>query len=82
MKAIARVIRSSVRARAVSANGVTAAAYALPGIQMTAEAMDQAGVRHFLTVAPEEPQQLIWLVPQVGVDYTITTSTNLKWRII
>ena len=82
MKAIARVIRSSVRARAASANGVTAAAYALPGIQMTAESMDQAGVRHFMTVVPVEPQQLIWLVPQVGVDYTITTSTNLKWRII
>ena len=82
MKAIARVIRSSVRARAASANGVTAAAYALPGIQMTAEATEQNGLRHFMTVAPEEPQHLIWLVPQVGVDYTITTSTNLKWRII
>jgi hypothetical protein len=64
-------------------SGLAAAAITLPtGIHPKAEATEQAGVRHFLTVAPEEAQQLVWLVPQVGVDYTVTTSTNLKWRII
>lgn len=83
MKATARAIRGSVRAVATITSGLAAAAITLPtGIQPKAEATEQAGVRHFLTVAPEEAQQLVWLVPQVGVDYTVTTSTNLKWRII
>jgi hypothetical protein len=83
MKATARAIRGSVRAVATVTSGLAAAAITLPtGIQPKAEATEQAGVRHFLTVAPEEAQQLVWLVPQVGVDYTVTTSTNLKWRII
>lgn len=83
MKATARAIRGSVRAVATVTSGHAAAAITLPtGIQQKAEATEQAGVRHFLTVAPEEAQQLVWLVPQVGVDYTVTTSTNLKWRII
>ena len=83
MKATARAIRGSVRAVATVTSGLAAAAITLPtGIQPKAEETEQAGVRHFLTVAPEEAQQLVWLVPQVGVDYTVTTSTNLKWRII
>jgi hypothetical protein len=83
MKATARAIRGSVRAVATVTSGLATAAITLPtGIQPKAEATEQAGVRHFLTVAPEEAQQLVWLVPQVGVDYTVTTSTNLKWRII
>lgn len=83
MKATARAIRGSVRAVATVTSGLAAAAITLPtGIQPKAEATEQASVRHFLTVAPEEAQQLVWLVPQVGVDYTVTTSTNLKWRII
>lgn len=39
------------------------------------------GLFHWLHVMPEEPQQLVWLVPQVGIDYQIETSTNLKWQI-
>lgn len=39
------------------------------------------GISHFLYVEPKEPQELLWLVPQVGIDYTIETSTNLKWQI-
>ena len=39
------------------------------------------GLSHFLYVEPKEPQELLWLVPQVGIDYTITTSTNLNWQI-
>ncbi len=81
MKAIARVIRSSVRARAATANGVVAAAYAMPLIQPKAEVTEQSGLVHWLRVTPEEPQQLVWLVPQVGIDYDIQTSTGLKWHI-
>lgn len=39
------------------------------------------GLLHYLQVSPTEPQHFVWMVPVVGVDYTITTSTNLKWQI-
>ena len=82
MKATARVIRGSMRARAWSVDMTQATAYGLPtGIMPAAKATDEAGARHFLYVAPSEPQQLVWLVPQVGVDYTVTTSSNLDWEI-
>jgi len=45
------------------------------------ERTQDTGIRHFLYVSPEQPQNLVWLVPQVGIDYTIETSTNLKWQI-
>jgi hypothetical protein len=32
-------------------------------------------------VQPEQPQELVWLNPQVGIDYTIETSTDLEWQI-
>jgi hypothetical protein len=32
-------------------------------------------------VLPEQPQELVWLTPQVGIDYTIKTSTDLEWQI-
>jgi len=33
----------------------------------------------YLRVKPEQPQGLVWLVPQVGIDYTIESNTN--WNI-
>jgi len=33
----------------------------------------------YLRVSPVEPQQLVWLVPQVGVNYTIESNTD--WNI-
>jgi hypothetical protein len=39
------------------------------------------GLYHWLTVTPTEPQHLVWLTPQVGIDYQIETSTDLKWQI-
>lgn len=40
-----------------------------------------AGLFTWLRVTPTEPQHLVWLVPQVGVDYQIETSTDLNWEI-
>lgn len=39
------------------------------------------GLLRWLRVTPSEPQQLVWLVPQYGIDYTIETSNNLDWQI-
>ena len=82
MKATARVIRGSVRAKAWTVDMTQASAYSLPtGIMPMARPTEESWSRHFLYVAPEEPQQLVWLVPQYGVDYDITASTNLDWNI-
>ena len=71
MKASARVIGSSICARASS----------LPvGLQATAFPTDVSGVKKYLRVHPETPQQLIWLVPQYGLDYQIESNTN--WNIV
>lgn len=39
------------------------------------------GLLHYLRVLPEQPQELVWLTPQVGIDYQIQTSNNLEWII-
>ena len=51
------------------------------GIHFVATTTEKSGLHRFLRVTPVEPQHLVWLVPQVGVDYTVTTSTDLKWEI-
>lgn len=40
------------------------------------------GLLTWLQVTPTEPQQLVWLTPQYGVDYDIHTSSGLDWRIL
>ena len=40
------------------------------------------GLLHWLEVTPTEPQQLVWLTPQYGIDYDIRTSSGLHWKII
>lgn len=40
------------------------------------------GLFHWLEVTPAEPQQLVWLNPQMGIDYDIHTSSGLNWKII
>ena len=42
----------------------------------------EMGLFHWLEVTPTEPQQLVWLNPQMGIDYNIETSTGLHWKII
>jgi len=41
----------------------------------------ETGLYHYLHVWPEQPQELVWLTPQVGIDYQIETSTDLEWQI-
>lgn len=79
MKATARLMTGSMRARAHVVGGIAAIAYSLPGIQSQASLTEQSGLRHFLTVTPTEPQQLVWLNPQTGIDYTIESNTD--WNI-
>lgn len=81
MKAKARLITGSVKAKAHVIGDIAATAYGLPGIQSQASLTEQSGLRHFLTVTPTEPQHLVWLNPQ-GIYYNIETSTGLHWKII
>lgn len=78
--------------KASARDGVTAQAVALSSVpEGTATPLGMiggsgarttdTGFRHFLNVQPEQPQELVWLVPQVGVDYTIEASKGLKWLI-
>ena len=55
---------------------------ALRPIDGTADRTRETGLFHWLQVTPTEPQQLVWLNPQMGIDYTINTSTGLHWKII
>ena len=65
-----------------AAFGVLATSKAAVGlIDGSAERTRDTGLLHWLNVTPTEPQQLVWLVPQYGIDYTVETSTNLKWQI-
>ena len=82
MKATARVITGSVRARAVGiSQGVGVAACGLPtGISATANIDERKNLYKPIRVSPEAPQMLVWLTPGNTVDYTIIT--NLDWQII
>lgn len=50
-------------------------------ISGSGERTRDTGLWHWIQVTPTEPQHLVWLVPQVSIDYQIETSTNLKWEI-
>jgi hypothetical protein len=55
---------------------------ALKPIPAEGERTRATGLQHYwLQVTPTEPQQLLWLNPQYGIDYQIETSTKLKWAI-
>ena len=55
---------------------------ALKPIDGSGDRTRETGLFHWLQVTPTEPQQLVWLNPQMGIDYTINTSTGLHWKII
>lgn len=82
MKAIARVITGSVKARAIGiGQGVGIAACGLPtAIDATANPTERKNLYKPIRVSPEAPQMLVWLTPGNTVDYTIIT--NLDWQII
>jgi len=46
-----------------------------------AERTRETGLLAWIRVLPEQPQELVWLTPQVGIDYIIETSTDLEWQI-
>ena len=72
MKATARLITGSVRARAQVVSNIAACA----------RATEKTNISVYLRVNPVEPQQLVWLNPQYGIDYDIRTSKGLHWNII
>ena len=47
-----------------------------------AERTRESGLLAWIRVLPEQPQELVWLTPQVGIDYDIHTSSGLDWRIL
>ena len=55
---------------------------ALKPIPAEGERTRATGLLHWLQVTPKEPQQLLWLNPQYGIDYTVNTSSGLHWKII
>ena len=82
MKAKARLITGSLRATAGIVGGIAAQAWAQPsGVSASGRMTEETNLKTYLRVSPVEPQQLVWLVPQVGIDYTIETSTDLEWQI-
>ena len=80
--AVAFVFPTGIRSKAEPMGGLPGMAAGMPtGIYPMARPTDKSGLAHFLHVTPETPQQLVWLVPQYGIDYTIETSRGLKWQI-
>lgn len=69
-----------VAARAVAIGADMAARTAILGrVGGKAERTRDRNLMTYLRVKPEQPQGLVWLVPQVGIDYTIESNTN--WNI-
>jgi len=80
MKAKARLITGSLRATAGIVGGIAAQAWAQPsGASASGRMTEETNLMTYLRVSPVEPQQLVWLVPQVGIDYTIESNTD--WNI-
>lgn len=80
MKVKARLITGSLRATAGIVGGIAAQAWAQPsGVSASGRMTEETSLKTYLRVSPVEPQQLVWLVPQVGIDYTIESNTN--WNI-
>ena len=80
MKATARLMTGSLRATAGIVGGIAAQAWAQPsGVSASGRMTEETNLMTYLRVSPVEPQQLVWLVPQVGIDYTIESNTD--WNI-
>lgn len=80
MKGSGQVITTTIRATARQIGAAAAEAWTIPtGIKVEASPTDEINILKYLRVMPEQPQELVWLVPQVGIDYTIESNTN--WNI-
>ena len=89
----AAIIGNSVSGRASHVAVVTASAAArgvmegkafpeLKPVNADAYRTRDTGLLAWIEVTPTEPQQLVWLNPQYGIDYDIRTSSGLDWRIL
>ena len=89
----AAIIGNSVSGRGSQVAVVTASAAArgvmegkafpeLKPINADAYRTRDTGLLAWIEVTPTEPQQLVWLNPQYGIDYDINTSSGLDWKII
>lgn len=80
---IAKTYAPQIKAIAGVIDGVTVAVgqSETPNIKADAFMVDKLGIKRYLHVLPKQPQQLVWLCPQYGIDYTIEASTNLEWKI-
>lgn len=89
----AAIIGNGVSGRGSQVAAVTASAAArgviggkafpeLKPINADAYRTRDTGLLAWLQVTPTEPQQLVWLNPQTGIDYDIHTSSGLHWNII
>ena len=80
--AVAYALPTGIGGQARSIGSPAADAYMLPtGLNGHANSTEHSGLVKYIYVTPTEPQHLVWLVPQVGIDYQIETSTNLHWEI-
>ena len=80
--AVAFVFPAGIMSKAEPMGGLLGMAAGMPtGVYPMARPTNESGLARFLHVTPETPQQLVWLVPQYGIDYTIETSRGLKWQI-
>lgn len=70
MKATARLISGIVRTAARYVSGIGTAA---------ARATDLTGLRKFLRVWPQEPQEVTWV--RFGDEVTYTVESNTEWNI-
>ena len=69
-----------VAARAVAIGGLRQVTTSVSGpVSGNAERIRGTNLFKYIDVTPREPQQLVWLVPQYGVDYQIVSNTN--WHI-
>jgi hypothetical protein len=89
----AAIIGNGVSGRGSQVAAVTASAAArgvvagkafpeLKPVNADAYRTRETGLLAWLQVTPTEPQQLVWLNPQYGIDYDIRTSSGLDWKII
>lgn len=69
----------AIKAGAVSFGTLPGSAEARGMISAYGSRTKRTGLMRYLSVTPIEPQQLVWLVPQYGVDYDIISNTN--WNI-
>ena len=82
IRATAHAIRTATAKAAALLVVSGRAGDALRPIDGSGDRTRETGLFHWLQVTPTEPQQLVWLNPQMGIDYNIETSTGLNWKII